>query len=212
MQEGGVRPGTSRSHSMIPAGADFCLDIARRFGVEKPTQIRWAHAVNTRSKLEATLADATVHMIEADIAKGFLDEDSEPSDSICNVCCAGRPAVGARQTLIMCHPPQQRTSNLELRTFLQRVIDHNRSCLGAGSPPGSPSARSWASLDDEPEPEAPDHFGFDNVPETVDYLGKRVARDTRAVSNKLILNITNILNLAGPTVKGVRPPHHATSA
>ncbi|CAD7940301.1 unnamed protein product [Amoebophrya sp. A120] len=70
-------PGRRNSH--LP------LKLAEKFEVEKPTEIKWAHAVNTRSKLEDAL-QGDCHMIEADVSFGPYDENTEPSDSIWNAC------------------------------------------------------------------------------------------------------------------------------
>lgn len=68
------------------------------------TQVTWAHAVNSRAKLNASLNDNSM-MIEADILMGQL-EGSPP---------------GTNPIPIMGHPPQT-TSDLSLEEFLTTIL------------------------------------------------------------------------------------------
>lgn len=45
-------------------------DLCRIFDVDAIGDIRWAHAVNTRSRLDTALSDARVHVIEGDVRVG----------------------------------------------------------------------------------------------------------------------------------------------
>ncbi|RYD47097.1 MAG: DUF2181 domain-containing protein [Verrucomicrobiaceae bacterium] len=47
--------------------------VAAYFDVSDASQLNWAHRINTASKLEATLADDDIHVIEADIHFGAGD-------------------------------------------------------------------------------------------------------------------------------------------
>ena len=90
---------------------EYCSSVAEAFNCSKPTQIRWAHAVNSRAKLQDALSDADVHMIEADVDEGIHDETREPSDSIFNVCCSARTGRNPRRTLVMYAHLLYRVSN-----------------------------------------------------------------------------------------------------
>ncbi|XP_039285236.1 protein FAM151B isoform X2 [Nilaparvata lugens] len=68
------------------------------------TRVTWAHAVNSRAKLNASLNDDSM-MIEADILMGQLD---------------GSPP-GTNPIPIMGHPPQT-TSDLSLEEFLTTIL------------------------------------------------------------------------------------------
>ena len=57
-----ITTGATPSIRTAPVGdgspaASFCRSVADTFGVGKPTQIRWAHAINTRAKLTEALQD-----------------------------------------------------------------------------------------------------------------------------------------------------------
>eukprot|EP00392_Amoebophrya_sp_AT5.2_P001304 g1306.t1 len=105
--------------------------LARLFDLEKPTEIKWAHGVNSRGKLEEALQN-DCHMIEADVSYGPYDEDVEPSISIWNACTTtaahNNSSAGGSRTpmdLIMAHPPQQPGSNLSFRKFCEKMIQHS---------------------------------------------------------------------------------------
>lgn len=67
--------------------------LAAYFDVADASALHWAHRVNTAAKLEAALADATLHVIEADIHFG-------PSDATPLVAEAGQVAEFDAATLI----------------------------------------------------------------------------------------------------------------
>ncbi|XP_057336649.1 protein FAM151B isoform X2 [Microplitis mediator] len=67
------------------------------------TKITWAHAVNDNLKLNLTLADDSIMMVEADVVLGTIDDSS--MDVV----------------PIMAHPPKN-TSNLSLESFLSAMV------------------------------------------------------------------------------------------
>ncbi|CAD7964554.1 unnamed protein product [Amoebophrya sp. A25] len=93
-------PGTRRTASISRGQNSFHFPtlLAEKFELEKPTEIKWAHAVNTRAKLEEAL-QGDCHMIEADVYFGPYDEDREPSNTIWNACTSrgeyGRSSSGS---------------------------------------------------------------------------------------------------------------------
>ena len=60
--------------------------VAAYFGLENSSQLNWAHRINTPKKLAAACADATLHVMEADIQFGqgeatpLVADGSKPTD------------------------------------------------------------------------------------------------------------------------------------
>lgn len=73
--------------------SSFCAALAMKFELDSPTEIQWAHAVNTVQKLEDCLNSGT-HMIEADVAVGPFDASCEPSNTLWNLARPRRRAGG----------------------------------------------------------------------------------------------------------------------
>eukprot|EP00391_Amoebophrya_sp_Ameob2_P005086 CAMPEP_0178988078 /NCGR_PEP_ID=MMETSP0795-20121207/3616_1 /TAXON_ID=88552 /ORGANISM="Amoebophrya sp., Strain Ameob2" /LENGTH=1032 /DNA_ID=CAMNT_0020679323 /DNA_START=517 /DNA_END=3616 /DNA_ORIENTATION=+ len=100
--------------------------LARLFDLEKPTEIKWAHGVNSRGKLEEALQN-DCHMIEADVSYGPYDEDVEPSISIWNACTTtaahNNSSAGGSRTpmdLIMAHPAAAARQQFVLSEILRK--------------------------------------------------------------------------------------------
>ncbi|XP_053980436.1 protein FAM151B isoform X1 [Hylaeus volcanicus] len=70
------------------------------------TRIVWAHAVNNQSKLNETLKNGDIMMLEADVSLGNV---------------TGTNSIGVP---IMAHPPAN-TSDLSLQDFLKMVVESN---------------------------------------------------------------------------------------
>jgi len=79
--------------------------LSTAMSVEDLTKISWAHAVNSQSALNKTLADKSVDMIEADVIIGKLNGNGDDMP-------------------IMGHPPQN-SSDLTLNAFLQNITTFN---------------------------------------------------------------------------------------
>lgn len=73
------------------------------------TKIRWAHAVNSESKLQEALSDDNVDMIEADIILGQINNSG--------------PLLA-----VMGHPPMK-SSDITLNDFLLRILDFNSNSV-----------------------------------------------------------------------------------
>lgn len=73
------------------------------------TKVRWAHAVNSETKLQEALADGEVDMIEADIILGKIDNSGQ-----------FLPVMG--------HPPLK-SSDITLNDFLLNILDFNSNSI-----------------------------------------------------------------------------------
>mmetsp|Transcript_35682 Transcript_35682/g.73339 ORF Transcript_35682/g.73339 Transcript_35682/m.73339 type:complete len:393 (-) Transcript_35682:332-1510(-) len=79
------------------------------FGISSPLEVVWAHAVNSKAKLEAALAPGSkVMFLEADVLWGSCG--------------------GVRNLAVMAHPPRN-SSDLTFLAFFSRVVEHNRKAL-----------------------------------------------------------------------------------
>ncbi|XP_008558649.1 protein FAM151A isoform X2 [Microplitis demolitor] len=70
------------------------------------TKVTWAHAVNDALKLNLTLADESIMMVEADVVLGTVDDSMDVIP-------------------IMAHPPKN-TSNLSLEDFLTAIVANGK--------------------------------------------------------------------------------------
>jgi len=76
------------------------------FGISSPLDVVWAHAVNSKAKLEAALAPGSKAMfLEADVTWGSCG--------------------GVRNLAVMAHPPRT-SSDLTFLIFFSRIVEHNR--------------------------------------------------------------------------------------
>lgn len=69
------------------------------------TQIRWAHAVNSKAELQEALNDDRIDMIEADVILGQINNSGN-----------SLPVMG--------HPPMI-SSDVTLNDFLLKIVDYN---------------------------------------------------------------------------------------
>ena len=86
-------------------------DLSAHFAVSDARDVVWAHAVNSRSDLEAALRDTRVHMLEADLMLAAAPRDDG----------AVEPAVPTASDVLMCHPPL-RSSDLTFDGFAREVL------------------------------------------------------------------------------------------
>ena len=86
-------------------------DLSAHFAVSDARDVVWAHAVNSRSDLDAALRDTRVHMLEADLMLAAAPRDDG----------AVEPAVPTASDVLMCHPPL-RSSDLTFDGFAREVL------------------------------------------------------------------------------------------
>ena len=79
----------------------------------------WAHATNSRDKLNDALANPLVTAIEADLLMGTDHSDTEQHRVV------NRNREEKRRVPIMAHPPED-SSDLSLDTFLRQVTKEKR--------------------------------------------------------------------------------------
>lgn len=103
----------------------YVHDLARVFGVKSPSDIVWAHAVNSKQRLQEVLYDSDVHMIEVDVMRGTFNPAPGTGAATMSVCTGTRDKKSGK--IICCHPPYN-TSDITLDNLIFQVCKHNERC------------------------------------------------------------------------------------
>ena len=95
-------------------------NLGAHFGCMEPRNVCWAHGVNSSAALDVALADASCHMIEADLM--IRGSSTRSSEAAARWKAAG-PSTGGltARDVIMCHPPAV-DGDLTFDQFFKRVF------------------------------------------------------------------------------------------
>ena len=95
-------------------------NLGTHFGCMEPRNVCWAHGVNSSEALDVALADASCHMIEADLLIRGASTRSSKAAARWKAAGSSTGALTARD-VIMCHPPAV-DGDLTFDQFFKRVF------------------------------------------------------------------------------------------
>mmetsp|Transcript_47590 Transcript_47590/g.101845 ORF Transcript_47590/g.101845 Transcript_47590/m.101845 type:complete len:628 (+) Transcript_47590:217-2100(+) len=147
-----------------PSKRLYVDDAAHHFGQPFAHRLRWMHAVNSHRRLDLALK-GDAHLLEGDVSMGPLVRAAAPAGTKSLADCPSSSSdakdstprtsdtseVGGEEGnglfVIMAHYPTERSSDLSLANFVDRVLSHNDNCKDKpdSSPDGSAAASTATS-------------------------------------------------------------------